>query len=83
MEESKELFWESFSSGKVFAQRQSFWDALFVILGSRERDWLAMLLNLLIRVGWRGRHCWRARSAGTEAQIAKSAACHLSGLAIS
>ncbi|KAL4426500.1 hypothetical protein ABPG77_008358 [Micractinium sp. CCAP 211/92] len=49
VEESKELFWEFFSSGKVFAQRQSFWDALFVILGSRERDWLAMLLNLLIR----------------------------------
>ncbi|KAL4458505.1 hypothetical protein ABPG75_013370 [Micractinium tetrahymenae] len=49
VEEGKELFWESFASGKVFAQRQSFWDALFVILGSRERDWLAMLLNLLIR----------------------------------
>lgn len=49
VEEGKELFWDSFSSGKVFAQRQSFWDAFFVILGSRERDWLAMLLNLLIQ----------------------------------
>jgi len=50
VEEGRELFWESYQSGKVFAQRQSFWDAFFVILDSRDRDWLGMLLSLLFRV---------------------------------
>ncbi|PSC71398.1 ATP-dependent helicase deoxyribonuclease subunit B [Micractinium conductrix] len=49
VEEAREQFWESYASGKLFAQRQTFWDAFFVIIGSRERDWLAMLLNLLFR----------------------------------
>eukprot|EP00887_Chlorella_sp_A99_P006331 scaffold3.g6331.t1 len=31
VEESKALFWRSFASGKLFAQRQSFWDAVFTI----------------------------------------------------
>ena len=48
LEESRSMLWNSFESGKVFAQRQTFWDALFTILGSRERDWLVLLLQLLL-----------------------------------
>lgn len=48
LEESRALLWKSFESGKVFAQRQTFWDSLFTILGSRDRDWLSLLINLLI-----------------------------------
>jgi len=47
LEESRAKLWESFSSGKVFAQRQTFWDSLFTILGSRERDWVILLIQLL------------------------------------
>jgi hypothetical protein len=49
VEEGRELFWSSFTSGKVFAQRQSFFDAIFTILDRRERDWLGMLLQLLFQ----------------------------------
>jgi len=42
------MLWKSFESGKVFAQRQTFWDALFTIINSRDRDWISMLLNLLL-----------------------------------
>ena len=51
VEEGREVFWESFAFGKVFAQRQSFLDAIFTILGGRERDWLSLLLQLLFQVG--------------------------------
>lgn len=49
MEEGRELFWESFNSGKVFAQRQTFIDSIFTILDSRDRDWISMLLQLLFQ----------------------------------
>jgi hypothetical protein len=49
VEEAKELFSESFASGKLFAQRQSFFDALFTILANRDRDWLSLLLQLLFQ----------------------------------
>ena len=48
VEESRALLWKSFESGKVFAQRQTFWDSLFTILNSRDRDWISLLLNLLL-----------------------------------
>jgi hypothetical protein len=48
LEESRSLLWSSFESGKVFSQRQTFWDSLFTILGSRDRDWISLLFNLLI-----------------------------------
>ena len=48
VEESRAMLWKSFQSGKVFAQRQTFWDALFTIINSRDRDWISMLLNLLL-----------------------------------
>ena len=48
VQESRAMLWKSFESGKVFAQRQTFWDALFTILNSRDRDWVSMLLNLLL-----------------------------------
>ena len=49
VEESRAMLWKSFESGKVFAQRQTFWDAFFTILNSRDRDWVSMLLDLLFR----------------------------------
>ena len=51
VEEGRELFWKAFGQGKVFAQRQSFFDALFTIIGGRDRDWLGMLLQLVVQVG--------------------------------
>ena len=36
-------------------QRQSFWDAFFIILSRRENDWLGLLLRLLVQVR---RGCW-------------------------
>jgi ABC-type phosphate/phosphonate transport system permease subunit len=47
LEESRALLWRSFESGKVFAQRQTFWDSLFNLMGSRDKDWLYLLLQLL------------------------------------
>lgn len=48
LEESRQLLWSSFQSGKVFAQRQTFWDSLFSIFDSRERPWFVLLLQLLV-----------------------------------
>jgi hypothetical protein len=47
VEESRALLWSSFDSGKVFAQRQTFWDSIFTVLNSRDKDWLYLLLQLL------------------------------------
>lgn len=43
------MFWESFASGKVFAQRQSFLDAFFALLDRRERDVLGLFFQLLFQ----------------------------------
>lgn len=48
MEEGRELFWDSYAAGKLFAQRQSMWDAAFTVIGSRDRD-LGLLLRLLLQ----------------------------------
>lgn len=48
---SSDAYRKSFQSGKVFAQRQSFWDALFTVLSSRDSDWLGLLLKLIITTG--------------------------------
>ncbi|KAI8108977.1 hypothetical protein M9435_005394 [Picochlorum sp. BPE23] len=48
IEESRKMLWTSFDSGKVFAQRQTFWDSLFTILRARDRDWVSLLVNLLL-----------------------------------
>jgi hypothetical protein len=32
----------------MFAQRQTFWDSLLTVMASRERDWLLLLLQLLL-----------------------------------
>jgi hypothetical protein len=47
VEESRELLWANFQSGKVFAQRQTFWDSIFTLFDSREKDWLVVLIQLL------------------------------------
>lgn len=47
LEETRSLLWNSFDSGKVFAQRQTFWDTLFNILDSRDKDWVFLLLQTL------------------------------------
>lgn len=48
IEESRKMLWTSFDSGKVFAQRQTFWDSLFTILRARDRDWVSLLIHLLL-----------------------------------
>ncbi|KAK9839900.1 hypothetical protein WJX74_000074 [Apatococcus lobatus] len=47
LEESRQLFWQSFNSGKVFAQRQTFWDTVVNIIFARERNAISMVLELL------------------------------------
>lgn len=64
MTEGRELFWDSFASGKLFARRQTFWDSLWIIMGSRERDWLGMLLNLMFQVSEREGMGGRAGQGG-------------------
>lgn len=63
----------SFEGGKIFARRQSFWDAFFTIIGSRERDWLMLLLQLLIQArgggGW-WCHRWLRWATGFASQPA-------------
>ncbi|PRW60003.1 hypothetical protein C2E21_1530 [Chlorella sorokiniana] len=49
VEEGRELFKDSFAAGKLFAQRQSFWDAFFIVMSRREGDWLGLLLRLLLQ----------------------------------
>lgn len=48
IEESRGLFWNSYNSGKVFAQRQTLWDAMFTILNSRESDTVSRIIELII-----------------------------------
>lgn len=36
--EGRELFWRSYGQGKVFAQRQSFYDIIFSLLSNRDSD---------------------------------------------
>ena len=47
IEESRELLWSNFQSGKVFAQRQTFWDSIFTLFDSREKDWFVVLIQIL------------------------------------
>lgn len=48
LEESRQLLWSTFHSGRVFAQRQTFWDSMFAIFDSREKAWFVLLLELLV-----------------------------------
>lgn len=46
--ETRRLFWDSYESGKVFARRQTFYDAVFaVIYGRTEEHFLAFILKWL------------------------------------
>lgn len=47
LEESRQLLWTSFDTGKVFAQRQTFWDSIFAVFDSRDKDWFTLLIQLL------------------------------------
>ena len=47
LEESRQLLWTSFDTGKVFAQRQTFWDSIFALFDSRDKDWFTLLVQLL------------------------------------
>jgi hypothetical protein len=47
LEESRELLWTNFHSGKVFAQRQTLFDSIFTLLDSREKDWFFVLIQIL------------------------------------
>ncbi|GMH33897.1 hypothetical protein BSKO_01731 [Bryopsis sp. KO-2023] len=48
VEEGRSLFWGSYKQGKVFAQRQTLWDAMFSLFSSRESDALARIIELLL-----------------------------------
>jgi len=47
LEESRELLWTNFQGGRVFAQRQTLFDSIFTLIGSREKDWFFILLQIL------------------------------------
>ncbi|CAD7698789.1 unnamed protein product [Ostreobium quekettii] len=47
LSEGRALFWDSYGRGKLFAQRQSLWDAMYSMLLSREPDALGRILNLV------------------------------------
>jgi len=47
IEEGRDLLWSSFGRGKAIAQRQTFWDSIFQMLSSRDKDWFVILLQLL------------------------------------
>lgn len=51
VKEGRNLFWQSYSRGKVFAQRQTLWDAVFTLLNSRENDTISRIIELLIVAG--------------------------------
>ena len=48
LEESREMLWDYFKSGKNFAQRQSFFDSIFALFDSRDKDWLSVFLQILV-----------------------------------
>eukprot|EP01026_Neomeris_dumetosa_P027641 TRINITY_DN22465_c0_g1_i10.p1 TRINITY_DN22465_c0_g1~~TRINITY_DN22465_c0_g1_i10.p1 ORF type:complete len:292 (-),score=26.52 TRINITY_DN22465_c0_g1_i10:389-1264(-) len=48
VKDSKALFWQAFDQGKIFARRQTMWDAIFNILNSREEDWMVRLVQLVL-----------------------------------
>ncbi|CAD7699611.1 unnamed protein product [Ostreobium quekettii] len=50
LSEGRQLFWDSYGRGKLFAQRQSLWDAIYSLLLSRESDALGRILNLVVIV---------------------------------
>jgi hypothetical protein len=47
LEESRELLWQNFESGKVFARRQTLFDSIFTLFDSREKDWFFILIQIL------------------------------------
>ena len=49
LEESRELLWDNFKSGKAFAQRQTFWDAIFTLIQNRNKEefFLSSLLQIV------------------------------------
>jgi hypothetical protein len=48
LEESRALLWENFNLSKDFAKRQTFWETLFNVLYSRDKDWIYLLFQLLL-----------------------------------
>jgi hypothetical protein len=57
VEEARELFWGTFAAGKGFAKRASYWDLLFMGIGSMGRDegLLAFVLRFVMHVSGDGR----------------------------
>eukprot|EP00793_Prasinoderma_coloniale_P005805 PRCOL_00004279-RA len=49
--ESRNAFWQSFEKGKVFAQRQTFWDAVNTVLYSRqEESWVGFAIKWMFTI---------------------------------
>lgn len=47
VDEARSLFWQSYSDGKLFAQRQTFWDMIFTALDSRNSNVWGLVLRWL------------------------------------
>ena len=45
VEEARGLFWKSYSDGKLFAQRQTFWDMIYTVLDSRNENVWGLLVK--------------------------------------
>eukprot|EP01024_Parvocaulis_polyphysoides_P054113 TRINITY_DN544_c3_g1_i1.p1 TRINITY_DN544_c3_g1~~TRINITY_DN544_c3_g1_i1.p1 ORF type:complete len:291 (-),score=23.27 TRINITY_DN544_c3_g1_i1:285-1157(-) len=48
VKDSKRMFWQAFDQGKLFARRQTMWDAIFQLLNNREEDWMIRLVQLVL-----------------------------------
>ena len=47
VQEGRDLFWHTYQKGKVFAQRQTFWDALLSLGYSRDDNLLGFIFRWL------------------------------------
>lgn len=45
VEEARGLFWRSYNDGKIFAQRQTFWDMVYTVFNSRSENVWGMLVK--------------------------------------
>ena len=46
--EARQRFWDAFESGKMFAQRQTFWQMIYTVMSSREDNLVSLVLEWLI-----------------------------------
>lgn len=49
-QETRDLFWSCWKSGKEFAQRMTFWDVIFGIGGGRDESFMVTILRFVLRL---------------------------------